>query len=412
MTNFDIEKIKGDFPILSREINGSKLVYLDNAATSQKPNAVIDAISKFYTLHNANVHRGVHTLSEESTDLYEASRKKVATFINAAFSDEIVFTSGTTASINMIAASWGDTAISEGDVILVTGAEHHSNFVPWQMLAKKKKAKLIVVPVQESIAGWISAFKDLLSQHQQQVKMVAIFHASNVLGTILPVKEIVSEAHKYGAKVCVDGAQAVPHLKVNVQNLDCDFYTFSGHKMLAPMGIGVLWIKKELIKDLVPSVFGGGMIDQVSPEQTTWAESPEKYEAGTPNVEGAVGLAVAIDYLENIGMEAVRSHELFLTEYAINSLSQIEDLVLVGSKTAQDRTGLVSFYLKNVHSHDVASVLNNDGIAVRSGHHCAMPLHHSLGIPSTVRASFYIYNTTDEIDKLVAAIKKAIKILG
>lgn len=402
--------VKNDFPILSRKINGKDLVYLDNAATTQKPLQVINAISDFYSNHNANVHRGIHTLSEESTEMYEDARKTVAKFIGAIYPEEIIFTKGTTESLNRVAIGWVLPNMSKGDVILVTDFEHHSNLIPWQEEARVVGATVEVLDSDTNGEISLEQLKEKLSEGN--VKLVSVAHASNVLGTILPVKEICKIAHEHGALVCVDGAQAVPQMKVNVQSLDCDFYAFSGHKMLGPTGIGVLWVKKSLLEKMDPYEFGGGMIDEVTYEKATWAEIPEKFEAGTPNVEGAIGLAAAIDYLEKIGMENVRSHEVELNKYALEKLNKIEGLKILGPTDPEKRTGLVSFTLKNLHAHDIASILDSEGIAVRSGHHCCMPLHKKLDIPATTRASWYIYNSKEDIDKLVAGLYKALKILG
>lgn len=401
--------IKKDFPILERKINENPLVYLDNAATSQKPLQVIDAVKNYYLQNNSNVHRGIHTLSEEASELYEGARKKIASFINASVPEEIIFTSGTTESINLVAFSAGKEALKNGGKILLTGFEHHSNMVPWQILAKETGAVLEYIKSDNSGKIELSEFKKYLSS---EVKLVCIAHASNVLGTILDVREITKEAHSVGALVCVDGAQAVPHLPVNVQNLGCDFYAFSGHKMLAPMGIGVLFMKKELMERTPPYKFGGGMIDEVSYENSTWAQIPEKFEAGTPNVGGAVGLAAAVDYLSSIGMENVRKHEIELNEYTLKKLGSIEGIKIIGPMNAEERTGLVSFYSEKVHAHDIAAVLNSSGVAVRSGHHCAMPLHVELGLAATVRASYYIYNERSDIDRLAEGVERALKMLS
>lgn len=405
---FNVDKIKKDFPILNKQIDGKDLVYLDNAATSQKPQVVIDAVSDFYAFSNANVHRGIHTLSERATDMYEDARKKVADFIGARSSDEVVFTKGVTEAINMVATGWALKYLSKGDIILVVEADHHSNLVAWQVAADKTGAKLEVLQVDENGELALSEVENALSK---DVKIVAISHASNVLGTIFPVKEICKMAKDVGAVVSVDGAQSIPHLKVNVQSLGCDFYSFSGHKMLGPMGIGALWGRKELLEAMTPSEYGGGMIDEVSVKQSTWAEVPQRFEAGTPNVAGAVGLAAAIDYLEKMGMDNIRKHEIKLIRYAIEELRKVSDLKILGPPDAEKRTGLVSFVIKGIHPHDIAAVLSEKGIAVRSGHHCAMPLHGSLGISSSTRASFYLYNDKKNVDSLIKGISEAKEIL-
>jgi cysteine desulfurase/selenocysteine lyase len=404
-----MKDLRKDFPILDREINGNKLIYLDNAATSQKPKQVIEAISEYYSNHNANVHRGLHTLSEEATEMYEDARKKVAHFIGAAHPEEIIFTKGATESLNRVAISWGLVNLKKDDVVLLSDFEHHSNMVPWLEEAKVVGAKVEYLESNEN--GEIT-LEEVKSKITDKVKLISITHASNVLGTIVPIKEICKIAHEKGILVCVDGAQAIPHLKVNVQSLDCDFYAFSAHKMLGPMGIGVLWVRKEILEKLEPYEFGGGMIDEVTYEGATYTQAPVKFEAGTPNVSGAVGLATAIGYLENIGMDEIREHEIELNKYFLEKLSHMEEIKIIGPKEAEKRTGLVSFVVKNVHAHDVASVLNGFGIAVRSGHHCAMPYHNKKNLPATTRVSYYLYNTKEEIDKLIEGLKKAIELLG
>lgn len=405
---FDVNKVKSDFPILRKKVAGKDLVYLDSAATSQKPQVVIDAISNFYTSHNANAHRGIHTLSENATDMYENARRKVSKFIGASTEQEVIFTKGVTESLNMIAFGWAEPKLSEGDVILVLNAEHHSNLVPWQVVAKRTGAKLDLLEVNENGELPLSIVKEKLTK---DVRIVAVSHASNVLGTIFPIKKICKLAKEVGAVVVVDGAQGVPHLKVNVQSLGCDFYSFSSHKMLGPMGVGVLWGRKDLLKELVPFLYGGGMIDEVFDRDATWGKIPYRFEAGTQNVGGVVGLTAAIDYLEKIGMDKIRKHEVKLADYALNELQKIKGLTVLGPLESEKRTGLVSFYIKGIHSHDVAAVLSERGIAVRSGHHCTMPLHAGLGISSSIRASFYLYNDMSDLDKLVSAVKEARKLL-
>jgi len=405
---FDPIEIKKDFPILSRKVGDVGLVYLDNAASSQKPLCVIDAISNYYKTSNANVHRGIHTLSEEATTLYENARKTVANFINAD-AHEIIFTKGTTESLNRVTKSWCTRNLGKGDVILTTIGEHHSNFIPWQIYAKEVGASVEFIKLTES--GLLD-MEDLRKKITPNVKLIAVSHASNVLGTIFPIKDICTLAKKHNIKVSVDGAQGIPHLKVNVKALGCDFYSFSGHKILGPMGIGVLWVKKDILEQLEPYEYGGGMIEAVSSESSTWAEIPERFEAGTPNVEGAVGLASAMDYLTSIGMGTVREHELSLLEYVIPKLQKISGLYIMGPLNPKDRTGLVAFTVEGLHGHDIAAVLNTRGIAVRSGHHCTMPLHKHLNIASSTRASFHIYNTREDMDALINGIKYAQEILG
>lgn len=404
---------KQDFPILSRTINGKNLVYLDNAATSQKPRQVMDAISNYYNLHNANVHRGLHTLSEEASAMYDDARTTVAKFIGARYSSEIIFTKGTTESINRIAFEWGLVNLTEKDVILLTNFEHHSNLIPWQIVSQRVGCKLDFLEADKNGEISLSAVKAKFLEHGSAIKLVAITHASNVLGTIIPVKEITSLAHENGALVAVDGAQAIPHLPVNVQSLDCDFYSFSGHKMLGPTGIGVLYGKKNLLESLEPYEYGGGMIDEVSLTTATFAPLPEKFEAGTPNIEGAVGLSAAIDYLTRVDMKKVREHELELLTYALPKLKSIKNLTIIGPQDDPNkRTGLITFVIDNIHAHDIAAVLNEEGVAVRSGHHCVMPFHTKNKWPASTRASFYLYNTREDVDILVNSLEKALKILG
>jgi cysteine desulfurase/selenocysteine lyase len=395
--------VKEDFPILNKEIHGYSVVYLDNAATSQKPVQVLNSVLNFYKSYNANVHRGIHTLSEEATAAYEEARSGVAKFIGAAHPEEIIFTKGATESLNTAAFSWALPRLSPGDVILLSELEHHSNLVPWQIVAQKSGAVLKFVPVEDT--------DNFTKYIDEKVRVVAVTHASNFLGTILPIKEISKEAHKVGAKVIVDGAQAVPHLPIDVQSLDCDFYAFSGHKMLGPTGIGVLYAKKELLVQMEPVEYGGGMIDVVQWDSSTFIDPPERFEAGTPNVGGAIGLHKAIKYSQNLGMENIRKHGVELTEYALAKLGEIEGLNILGPLNAEKRTALVSFDVEGVHSHDVASVLDSMGIAVRSGHHCCMPLHKKLGLAASTRASFYIYNSKEDVDRLVDGVKRAISIL-
>ena len=405
---FDVEKIREDFPILKRKINGHDLVYLDNAATSQKPRVVIDSIVDYYSFHNANAHRGVHTLAEEATQMYEAVRGKVAKFINARLPSEIVFVRNSTEALNLVVWSWAKTHLKEGDEILLSEMEHHSNIVPWQLLAKEVGAVIKYVPFDESGQIKISDFGIRISK---RTKVVSLVHVSNSLGTINPIKEMARLAHEVGAIMVVDGAQSVPHMRVDVRSLDCDFLAFSGHKMLGPTGIGVLYGRQNILEAMPPFLSGGDMIRSVSLEEATWNDVPYKFEAGTPNVADAVGLGAAIDYLEGLGMEKVREHEVELTAYALEKLKDISDLVIYGPPDASKRGGLVMFNLKGVHSHDLASILDGDGIAVRSGHHCTMTVHTKLGIPASARASFYIYNTKEDIDKLVEGLERAKRIL-
>lgn len=401
----DILKIRGDFPILSKKINGKLLAYLDNAATSQKPKQVIEAIADYYRGHNANVHRGIHTLSVEATQAYEGARKKIADFVGVKDPAEIVFVRNATEAINLVAYSWGRLNIGKGDEIVLTVAEHHSNFVVWQQLALENGAVLKVVPVD--VNGEIDeiAFKKALTK---KTKLVAFFHVSNVLGTINDVKRlsllVAQKAPR--AKVLIDGAQAVPHMNVDVSKIGCDFYVFTGHKMLGPTGIGVLWAKRELLDAMPPFLFGGEMISKVSLAKTTWNELPWKFEAGTPDIAGAVGLGAACDYLTKIGIENVRKHEIEITKYAFSRLSKIPKVTIYGSRDAKKRGGVISFNVGDIHAHDVASILDEEGIAIRSGQHCAEPLCDFLEIPAAARASFYIYNTKEEVDRFIIGILK------
>jgi len=404
----DISKIKQDFKILDKKVNGNNLVYLDNAATSQMPKQILNTIKDYYENSNSNVHRGIHTLSEEATELFENARKKVANFINANV-EEIIFTSGTTHSINHVAKSWCTKNLKKDDIVLVGLSEHHSNMVPWQIYTKQVGAKI------EEINLTFDGQLDLEDLRQKilnkKVKLVAISHASNVLGSITDIKQVCKISHEKGVLVSVDGAQSVPHFNVNVKSLGCDFYSFSGHKMCAPSGIGVLYVKKQLLDDLEPFLYGGGMIDTVKIASSTFTVSPQKFEAGTPNIMGAIALGTAIDYLSEIGMDNIRNHEIELLEYAIKKLQQIEGLNILGPLDSKNRTGLISFTINGIHAHDIAAVLNTLGVAVRSGHHCTMPLHNYLKIPASTRASFYFYNTFKDIDKLVEGILQSKKIL-
>ncbi|CUA80504.1 cysteine desulfurase [Anoxybacillus suryakundensis] len=388
------------FPILDQQVNGKPLVYLDSAATSQKPLSVIEAIDNYYRQYNSNVHRGVHTLGTKATDAYEGAREKVRRFIGAASTEEIIFTRGTTTAINLVAASYGRANVREGDEIVITYMEHHSNIIPWQQVARQTGATLKYIPLQPD--GTIR-LADVEQTVTSNTKIVAVMHVSNVLGTINPVKEIAQIAHKNGAVVVVDGAQSTPHMKVNVQELDCDFYAFSGHKMCGPTGIGVLYGKKRLLEQMEPVEFGGEMIDFVGLYESTWKELPWKFEGGTPIIAGAIGLGAAIDFLEQIGLDYIAEHEHRLAQYALEQLSTIDGLTIYGPK---ERAGLVTFNIDGVHPHDVATVLDAEGIAVRAGHHCAQPLMKWLNVTATARASFYLYNTEEEIDALVSALKK------
>lgn len=396
----DIQAIREQFPILDQEINGKPLVYLDSSATSQKPLKVIEAINQYYRENNSNVHRGVHTLGSRATDQYEGAREKVKQFINAKDTAEIIFNRGTTTALNVVAQSYGLANVTKDDEIVITPMEHHSNIIPWQQVAKITGASLKYIPMQED--GTLS-LDDVRKTVTERTKIVAIAHVSNVLGTINPIKEIAKIAHEHGAVIVVDGAQSAPHLQVDVQDLDCDFYAFSGHKMGAPTGIGVLYGKKELLEQMEPIEFGGEMIDFVGKYESTWKELPWKFEGGTPIIAGAIGLGAAIDFLTEIGMDNILAHEKKLASYALERLSEIDGLTIYGPK---ERAALVTFNLGDIHPHDVSTVLDTEGIAIRAGHHCAQVLMKELNVSATARASMYLYNTEGDIDRLVDGLLK------
>lgn len=396
-------EIRKQFPILNQEVNGHPLVYLDSAATSQKPQVVIDAIDKYYREYNSNVHRGVHTLGTRATDGYEGAREKVRKFINASATEEIIFTKGTTASLNLVAASYGRSNIQKGDEIVISMMEHHSNIIPWQQLAIQTGATLKYIPLQEDGTISLDEARKVITPN---TKIVSIMHVSNVLGVINPIKELAEIAHENGAVMVVDGAQGAPHIKIDVQDMNCDFYALSGHKMCGPTGIGVLYGKKHLLEEMPPVEFGGEMIDFVDLYDSTWKELPWKFEGGTPIIAGAIGLGAAIDFLESIGLENIEQHEHKLAAYSLKRMSEIEGLTIYGPMDASKRAGVVTFNLEDVHPHDVATVLDAEGIAVRAGHHCAQPLMRWLKASATARASFYLYNTEDDIDRLVEGLVK------
>jgi cysteine desulfurase/selenocysteine lyase len=404
---FDVNEIRKSFPVLEREVNNQLLVYLDNAATSQKPQVVIDALNYYYTNYNANIHRGIHTLAEEATAAYEATRKTVQQFINARFSEEIIFTRGATEGINLVAYTWGRKNIYPGDEIIISTMEHHSNIVPWQILCEEKKAVLKVIPINDEGELLMDEYKKLLSE---KTKLVSIAHASNALGTINPVKEIIDEAHKAGALVLVDGAQSTVHLNIDVQKMDCDFFAFSGHKVYGPTGAGALYGKKKILEEMPVFMGGGEMIKEVTFEKTTYNELPYKYEAGTPNIADTIALKVALDFVTELGKNIIRNHENDLLKYATEKMSEVDGLRIIG--TAKNKVSLISFVIKNTHPQDIGVLLDNQGIAVRTGHHCTEPLMKRFGIPGTVRASFAMYNTKQEVDRLTGALKKAIKMLA
>ncbi len=398
---FDIESVRRDFPILGIRVHGKPLAYLDNAATSQKPQIVIDAIKKYYEEENANVHRGVHYLSELATQKYEHARINIKNFLNAASEKEIIFTRGATESINLVAATFGKLRVHAGDEVLITGLEHHSNIVPWQMLCEERGAKLCVVPITDSGEVVVDEYIRLLSE---KTKIVAISHISNALGTINPIKKMIELAHERNIPVLVDGAQGVPHLKVDVQDLDCDFYAISSHKVFGPTGFGVLYGKLNLLESMPPYQGGGDMIRSVTFEKTIFNDLPYKFEAGTPHIEGAIGMGAAIDYVNALDWNAVEAYEKHLLRYATDALSEINDLQIIG--TAREKAGVISFVLEGVHPHDIGTILDQEGVAIRTGHHCAQPVMDRFGIPATARASFAFYNTTEDIDMLVNGIKK------
>jgi cysteine desulfurase/selenocysteine lyase len=404
--SFDVLSARKDFPILSREVNGKPLVYLDNGATAQKPRVVIDALERYYTHENANIHRGVHTLSQEATSAYEESREKIRAFINARHKEEVIFTKGTTDGINLIASSFGKQAIQEGDEIIISTMEHHSNIVPWQMLCEEKGAQLKVIPINDSGELEMEALEKLISP---QTKLIAVVHISNTLGTINPLKEIIHLAHAANIPVLVDGAQAVAHQKVDVQELDADFYVFSMHKLFGPTGLGILYGKKALLESLPPYQGGGDMIKTVSFEKTTYNELPHKFEAGTPNIAAGIASSAAIDYIESLDWEAIHAYENHLLEYASEKLKAIEGVRIIGE--AKKKASVLSFVVEGVHAYDIGVLIDKMGIAVRTGHHCTQPLMQRFGIQGTVRASFAFYNTIEEVDLLIEALKRALQML-
>jgi cysteine desulfurase/selenocysteine lyase len=395
------ERIRADFPILRQSMNGRPLVYLDSAATSQKPRIVIDALVRYYEQYNANVHRGIYRIAEQATEAYEAARAKVAGFINAGSPAELVFTRSTTEAINLVAYSWGRANVRAGDEILVTEMEHHSNLVPWQMLAAERDARLLVVPFDDQGMLVVADFDRLLSE---RTKLVALTHQSNVLGTINPVRELAAKAHAAGALVLVDGAQSAPHMPVDVRALGVDFYAFSAHKMCGPTGAGALWARYDLLDAMPPFQGGGEMIMLVHLDRSTYKDPPHKFEAGTPNIADCIAWSDAVDYLTRLGMAAVREHEMRLTHYAMRRLAEVPGLRLFGPESPQRRGGVLAFDLDVAHPHDVAQILDQDGIAVRAGHHCAQPLHRRLDVSATTRASLYVYNTEQDVDALVAGL--------
>lgn len=404
---FDVGKIREDFPILQQRVHGRPLVYLDNAATSQKPRRVIDAVSEFYAGYNANIHRGVHTLSERATEAFEGARTKVQRFINAAYAREIIFVRGATEAINLVAHSFGRARLKAGDEIILTQMEHHSNIVPWQLLRDQIGVVLRVAPMNEAGELLLDEYVKLFTP---RTRLVTVVHMSNALGTINPVKEIVEIAHGHGVPVLLDGAQAAPHMRIDVQALDCEFYTFSGHKLYGPTGIGVLYGKTALLNEMPPYQGGGDMISMVTFEKTQYNSLPYKFEAGTPDIAGVIGLGAAIDYLDAIGLDAIAAHEHELLAYATEAAAEIRGLRLIG--TARDKGSILSFALEGVHPHDIGTILDHEGVAIRSGHHCAMPVMDYFHVPATARASFALYNIKEEVDALMAAVRKVKEVFG
>lgn len=403
---FDVAAIRKQFPVLERKVKGKDLVYFDNAATAQKPQVVIDALVNYYQQYNANIHRGIHSLAEEATAAFEATRDTVKEFINAKHREEIIFTRGVTEGINLVAATWGRQNIKEGDEIIISGMEHHSNIVPWQMLCLEKKAKLKIIPVDNDGELMMDEFEKLITS---KTKIVSIVHASNSLGTINPVKEIIDIAHQHNIIVLVDGAQSSVHLNIDVQDIDCDFFVISSHKIYGPTGVGVLYGKKELLEEMPPYMGGGEMIKEVTFDKTTYNDLPYKFEAGTPNIADTVAFKAALDFVNEVGKDNIRAYEEMLTKYAMDKLSKIDGVRLIG--TAKHKTSVVSFIVDGVHPQDIGIILDNYGIAVRTGHHCCQPLMNRFEIPGTIRASFAMYNTKEEVDELVKGVEKAIKML-
>ena len=404
----NINKIRNDFPILSKKINGHQLVYLDNAATTHKPRSVINSLVDFYENYNSNVHRGVHTLSMEATDQFEEARQKISSFINSETPQSIIWTRNASESLNIISYSWGYKNISEGDEILLSPMEHHSNLIPWQELARAKGAKIKYLSLNEDGTLDLSNIDELMTLN---TKLVSVVHVSNALGTINPVKQLCDKAHEVGALFVLDGAQSVPHMLVDVQELDCDFFVFSGHKMMGPTGIGVLYGKMEILEKMDPVFTGGEMVLEVTYEKASWADIPLKFEAGTPNIADSIALGAAVDYLQNIGMGNIHDYEKTITSYGLQIFKEFESegVTLFGPKSSDLKGAVFSFHIPNIHPHDLGTILDGLGIAVRTGHHCAMPLIRSLGVSATARASFYVYNTLDEVDMLIEGIKSAIR---
>ena len=402
----NVEKIRADFPILNRKLSGGKtLVYLDNAATTQKPLAVIDAIHDYYMNYNSNIHRAVHQLAEEATIAFEKTREKVAKFINAKSTEEIIFTRNATEALNLVAYSWGRANVKKDDEILITEIEHHSNIVPWQILAAEKGAMLEYIGVDDN--GYLKMHEYKSHLDSKKVKLVSVTQMSNVLGTIVPVNDIIRMSHERGIPVLIDGAQSVPHIAVDVQKMDCEFLAFSAHKMLGPTGVGILYVKRDILEKMPPFIGGGDMIREVHKYETRYNDLPYKFEGGTPNIADVIGFGAAIDYLNNLGMDRIREHEMELTRYAIDRISGVKGVTLYGPHNTEDRGGVVSFNIGDIHPHDLATIMNDHGVAIRSGHHCAQVLMERLDVAATSRASFYVYNTKDEVDTFIGALEEA-----
>jgi len=404
---YDVNRIREDFPILKKKVHNKNLVYLDNAATTQKPTYVIDKVNKYYTSMNANIHRGVHALSQEATEEFESARIQIKQFINALGKNEIIFTRGTTEAINLVANSYGRKNINEGDEIIISNMEHHSNIVPWQMLCEEKKSKLRIIPINDDGELIVEQFEKLINE---RTKFISLVYVSNSLGTINPVKKIIDYAHQFKIPVMLDAAQAVNHIKVDVQKLNCDFLAFSGHKIYGPTGIGALYGKVELLEAMPPYQGGGDMISKVTFEKTTYNELPHKFEAGTPDIAGAIGLGAAIEYVNKTGIENIKEHETSLLEYATKQIAEVPGLKIIGN--AKEKTSVLSFVLDNIHPHDIGTFLDFEGVAIRTGHHCTQPLMQRFKIPATSRASFAMYNTKEEVDILIQGLKKIIEVFG
>jgi cysteine desulfurase/selenocysteine lyase len=405
--NYDVNKIREDFPILKKKVHGKNLVYLDNAATTQKPIQVLSKLEEYYKTMNANIHRGVHALSQQATESFESSRIKIKQFINALGKNQIIFTRGTTEAINLVANTFGRANVKEGDEVIISHMEHHSNIVPWQMLCKEKNAKLRIIPIDDN--GELN-YKEYEKLVNEKTKLVSIVYVSNSLGTVNDVKRIIEYAHQFNVPVLIDAAQAVNHIKVDVQDLDCDFLAFSGHKIYGPTGIGALYGKVELLEAMPPYMGGGDMISKVTFEETTYNELPHKFEAGTPDIAGAIGLGAAIEYVSNIGIENIKEHETILLDYATTKVSEISELRIIG--TAKDKASVLSFVLDKIHPHDIGTFLDFEGVAIRTGHHCTQPVMERFNIPATSRASFAMYNTKEEVDTLVNGLNKVIEVFG